>query len=361
MKNHLFSKYSLGPINLDNRIVVSPMCQYMASNGVANDWHLMHYGNMSIGAGSLIIFEATHVSSIGRITNKCLGLYSDECEESLKRVVDFCKNHGSAKLGIQLAHSGRKGSTHPPINGGTPLTKSESAWETIAPSPLPFSNNWHIPRMMEKNDMEQVKYEFVQALIRAARIGFDVIELHAAHGYLLHQFLSPLTNHREDEYGGSLENRMRFPLEVFKALKEIIPEKVALGVRVSGSDWVEGGINEDELVEFVIELNKIGCNFVDVTSGQLDPTQQIKFKPGFNLPFSKKIIDSTNISTMAVGLITNPIQANEIITSGRANLVAIARAAMDNPRWAWHAARELDIKIDYSPNYQRCHPNIWKS
>ena len=233
MKNHLFSKYTLGPITLDNRIVVSPMCQYMASNGVANDWHLMHYGNMSIGAGSLIIFEATHVSSIGRITNKCLGLYSDECEESLKRVVDFCKNHGSAKLGIQLAHSGRKGSTHPPMNGGATLTKSESAWETIAPSALPFSNDWHIPRMMEKKDMEQVKHEFVQALLRATRIGFEVIELHAAHGYLLHQFLSPLSNHREDEYGGSLENRMRFPLEVFKALKEPPTSGKALGGSVS--------------------------------------------------------------------------------------------------------------------------------
>ena len=179
MKNHLFSNYKLGPITLDNRIVVSPMCQYMASNGVANDWHLMHYGNMSIGAGSLVIFEATHVSNIGRITNKCLGLYSDECEKGLQRVVDFCKNHGTSKLGIQLAHSGRKGSSNPPMNGGGALTKSEFPWETIAPSALPFSDDWHIPRIMEKNDMEQVKHEFTQALIRATRIGFKVIELHA--------------------------------------------------------------------------------------------------------------------------------------------------------------------------------------
>jgi len=236
MNSHLFSEYKLGPVMLENRIVVSPMCQYMAEDGSANDWHLMHYGNMSIGAGGLIMFEATHVSAVGRITHKCLGLYSDQNEQALKRVVDFCRTHGRAKLGIQLAHSGRKGSAKTPMEGMSSLGKDDSPWETLAPSALPFADGWHTPKAMQKEDLERVKQEFLSAAIRAVRLGFDVIELHAAHGYLLNQFLSPLSNHRTDEYGGTAENRMRFPLEILDALKQTIPASVALGARISGTD-----------------------------------------------------------------------------------------------------------------------------
>jgi 2,4-dienoyl-CoA reductase-like NADH-dependent reductase (Old Yellow Enzyme family) len=360
MKSHLFSEYKLGPVMLENRIVVSPMCQYMAEDGSANDWHLMHYGNMSIGAGGLIMFEATHVSSVGRITHKCLGLYSDQNEQALKRVVDFCRTHGRAKLGIQLAHSGRKGSAKTPMEGMSSLGKDDSPWETLAPSALPFADGWRTPKAMQKEDLERVKQEFLSAAIRAVRLGFDVIELHAAHGYLLNQFLSPLSNHRTDEYGGAAENRMRFPLEILDALKQTIPASVALGARISGTDWVDGGISEDDMVEFTAALEARGCDFVDVTSGQLDPRQQIPFAPGFNLPFSKKVKSSAKIAAMGVGMITNPLQAEDAIATGSADLIAIARAAMDDPRWAWHAARDLDAPIEYAKNYQRCHPSVWQ-
>ena len=360
MSSHLFSSYQLGPIELANRIVVSPMCQYMATDGRASDWHLMHYGNLSIGAGALLMFEATHVSAQGRITHRCLGLYDDETEASLQRVVDFCREYGEAKLGIQLAHAGRKGSARTPMEGMSALKENENPWETVAPSAIAFTDGWHTPKMMNVSDLDRVKSEFVAAAKRAARIGFDVIELHAAHGYLLNQFTSPLSNQRTDEYGGpELDRRLKYPLEVFRAVREAVPTTVAVGARISGSDWVDGGLNPDEMSVFARELEASGCHFVDVTSGQLDARQKIGFAPGFNLPFSNRVKKETSMTTMGVGMITNASQAEEAIRSGDADLIALARGVMDDPRWAWHAAQALGHEMTYSPNYQRCHPSVW--
>ena len=360
MTSALFSPIELRGLRLANRIVVSPMCQYMSVNGSANDWHLMHLGQFAMGAGGLLITEATHVSAVGRITPRCLGLYSEENEKSIKHVVDFCRKHGVAKLGIQLAHAGRKGSVHTPFEGGKPLAANEGAWTTVAPSALPFGSDWHIPAALTKPGLQEVKRQFADAARRAARIGFDVAELHGGHGYLLHQFLSPISNRRDDEYGGGASNRMRFPLEVFEAVRAAWPDDRPLGIRVSATDWIEGGWTPEETVAFARELKARGCDFVDVTSGQLDPRQQIPMAPGYNVPFAEKVRKETGIAVMSVGMITKPKQAEEIVAAGKADLIAIARAMMDDPRWAWHAARDLGAEAPYAPNYVRCSPAVWK-
>ncbi len=360
MSAQLFTPLSMRGLTLPNRIVVSPMCQYMSVNGSANDWHLMHLGQFAMGAGGLLITEATHVSAVGRITHRCLGLYSDENENTLKRVVDFCRKHGVVKLGIQLAHAGRKGSAHTPFEGGKSLAPDENPWTTVAPSALPFGPGWHIPAALTKPGLQEVKQQFVESAKRALRIGFDLIELHSAHGYLLHEFLSPISNHRKDEYGGPLENRMRFPLEVFDSVRAVWPNERPLGARVSATDWIEGGWTPDEAVVFAKAMKARGCDFIDVSSGALDPRQQIPMAPGYNVPFAEKIRKGAGIATMSVGMITKPAQAEEIIASGKADLIAIARAAMDDPRWAWRAARELGAEAPYAPNYVRCSPAVWK-
>ncbi len=360
MTSALFTPFELRGLALPNRIVVSPMCQYSSQQGSANDWHLMHLGQFAMGAAGLLITEATHVSAVGRISHRCLGLYSDDNEATLKRVVDFCRRYGVAKLGIQLAHAGRKGSVHTPAEGSKPLASGEQPWTTVAPSALPFGPGWHTPQALTREGLREVKQQFVEATQRAARIGFDLAELHAGHGYLLHEFLSPISNRREDEYGGSTANRMRFPLEVFEAVRAAWPAQRPLGVRVSATDWVEGGWTPEETVLLARELKALGCDFLDLTSGQLDPRQQIPFAPGYNLPFAEKVKREAGVAVMAVGMITRARQAEDIVASGRADLVAIARAMMDDPRWAWHAARELGEQTAYAPSYQRCHPSVWK-
>ncbi|MEO8627132.1 MAG: NADH:flavin oxidoreductase/NADH oxidase [Betaproteobacteria bacterium] len=360
MSSTLFTPFPLRGLTLPNRIVVSPMCQYMSENGSANDWHLMHLGQFAMGAAGLVITEATHVSPVGRITHRCLGLYSDENESALKRVVDFCRTYGVAKLGIQIAHSGRKGSAHPPGAGGKPLAAHENPWVTLAPSSLPFAPGWHTPAALSSDGLKAIKQQFVDATVRAARIGFDLAELHAGHGYLLHEFLSPIANQREDEYGGSTLNRIRFPLEVFAAARAAWPEDRPMGIRVSATDWIENGWTPAETVIFARELKALGCDYVDVTSGQLDPRQKIPLAPGYNVPLAQQVKAETGIATMAVGLITKPEQAERIVASGQADLVALARGVMDDPRWAWHAARELGAEAPYPANYMRAHPSQWK-
>ena len=360
MSSALFTPLVLRGLTLRNRIVVSPMCQYSSDDGSSNDWHLMHLGQFAMGAGGLVFTEATHVSAIGRISHRCLGLYSDENETSLKRVIDFCRRFGVAKLGIQLAHAGRKGSVQPPAQGSKPLGSGESPWQTVAPSALPFGPGWHTPTALGREGLAQIKQQFVDAARRAARIGFDVVELHCAHGYLLHEFLSPISNRRDDEYGGSTQNRIKFPLEVFEAVRANWPAERPLGARVSATDWVDGGWTPRESVLLARELKALGCDFVDVSSGQLDPRQQIPFGPAYNLPFAEQIKKEVGITTMSVGMITRARQAEEVIASGRADLVAMARAMMDDPRWAWHAARELGAEAAYAPNYIRCSPAQWK-
>jgi 2,4-dienoyl-CoA reductase-like NADH-dependent reductase (Old Yellow Enzyme family) len=360
MPSALFAPLPLRGLTLPNRIVVSPMCQYNSEHGSANDWHLMHLGQFAMGAAGLVITEATHVSPIGRITHRCLGLYSDENEATLKRVIDFCRQYGVAKLGIQLAHAGRKGSVHPPAAGGKPLGPDEHPWITVGPSALPFGPGWHTPSALTRAGLNQVHEQFVDATRRALRIGFDLIELHIGHGYLLHEFLSPISNQRDDEYGGSTANRIRYPLEVFSAVRAVWPSDRPLGVRVSATDWIEGGWTVEETVVFARELKALGCDFIDATSGQLDPRQKIPLAPGYNVPLAHRVKRETGMTTMAVGLITKPRQAEELVASGQADLIALARGMMDDPRWAWHAARELGGEALYAPNYVRCSPAQWQ-
>jgi 2,4-dienoyl-CoA reductase-like NADH-dependent reductase (Old Yellow Enzyme family) len=360
MTSRLFSPITLRGLALDNRIVVSPMCQYMAEQGSAGDWHLMNLGQYAMGAAGLVFTEATHVSAVGRITPSCLGLYSDANEQALARVVDFCRRWGVAWLGIQLAHAGRKGSALPPERGSGPAGPEDGAWTPVAPSALPFDEGWHVPAALDGAGIAEIREQFVAATGRATRVGFDVIELHCAHGYLLHQFLSPLSNRRDDAYGGSLENRMRLPLEIFEAVRAAWPADRPLGVRISATDWVEGGWDLAQSLVLAGELKSLGCDFIDVSSGGLDPRQKIDLKPGYQVPFAERIRAETGLVTMAVGLITEPAQAEAIVAGGQADLIAMARAMMDDPRWAWHAARALGAETAYSPRYVRCSPALWR-
>jgi len=358
MASALFAPITLRSLTLKNRIVVSPMCQYNSDNGTANDWHLMHLGQFSLGAGALVMTESTHVSAEGRISLKCAGMYSDENEAAMKRVIDFCRKYGVTAHGLQLGHAGRKGSTLPPAQGGKPLKPEEGAWQTIAPSPLPYAPDWHVPREMTKADIARVREEFVQATRRAERIGYDLVEMHAGHGYLGHEFLSPLSNKRTDEYGGKLENRMRFPLETFAAMRAAWPADKPMGVRISVTDWVEGGWDADQSVVFAKELKKLGCDYIDISSGALDPRQQVPFAPGYNIPFAAKVKKESGLPTMCVGLITSARECEDFIASGKTDFVVLARGMMWNPRFAWHAAEELGADAPYAPKYMACHPKM---
>ena len=356
MTSMLFSPMTLRDLTLPNRIVVSPMCQYNSNEGSANDWHLAHLGGLSMGAAGLVIFEMTNVSLEGRISPRCATLCTDENEAALKRVVDFCRTYGVAKLGIQIGHAGRKGSQQPPALGGKALTLEEGAWQTVAPSAIPFGD-YPAPRELAKDEIAGLVEAHRQAVARAERIGFDLVEMHGGHGYLIHQFLSPLSNQRTDEYGGSLENRMRFPLEVFRAMRAEWPAQKPMGIRVSATDWVDGGFNPDEAVVFAKELKALGCDFVDVTTAGLDHRQQIPLSAGYQVPFGERIRKEAEIATMSVGLIGGGArQAEEIIASGQADFVMIGRDALYDPRWAWHAAEELGATTEYAPKYRMAQP-----
>ena len=360
MGSVLFSPISLRSLTLANRIVVSPMCQYSAEDGNASDWHLMHLGNFSVSGAGLVMVEATAVEPRGRITYGDLGLYSGSNEEALGRALQFCRQYGQARMGIQLAHAGRKGSDHLPWEEpGRPLAPQEGAWQTVAPSPISYDEAWPVPQDLDWAGLETVREAFVAATQRAARLNFDLVELHGAHGYLLHQFLSPLSNQRTDEYGGTLENRLRFPLEVFSAVREHWPEPKPLGVRISATDYIEGGWQLADSVVFANELKKRGCDFIDVSGGGLAPQQRITPGPGYQVVFAEEIRRQAKITTMVVGMINQPRQAEAIIASGQADLVALARGMLYNPRWAWHAAEELGAEASYPPQYLRCQPVRW--
>ncbi len=310
-----------------------------------------------MGAAALVMTEATAVSAEGRISHKCLGLYCDDNEAALGRVIEFCRRHGVTALGIQLAHAGRKASTHPPAAGGGPLGTDQGAWTALAPSAVAFAADWHVPEAVDAEAMARIKAEFAAAATRAARIGFDLDELHYAHGYLVHEFLSPIANRRTDGYGGSLANRLRYPLEVFEAVRAVWPADKPLGVRVSATDWVAGGWTPEETVVLARELSGLGCDFVDVSSGGMDPGQQIPLGPGYQVPLAAKLRAEAGIATMAVGMITEPQQAEDIVASGGADMVALARGMMYDPRWAWRAAEALGADTAYAPGYVRCQPS----
>ena len=354
----LFSPYNLRDVQFSNRITVAPMCQYSAVDGTPGDWHLMHLGHLAISGAGLLICEATGVSPEGRITPDCTGLYSDENEAAFAKLVAFCRSISPVRMGIQLGHAGRKGSTRAPWLDGGPLTAEEGAWETPAPSPVPYLDSWDAPREMDAIELEQVKTDFVASTRRAARVGFELVEIHMAHGYLLHQFLSPITNQRTDEYGGDLEGRMRYPLEIFEAVRGEFPSERPVTVRVSASDWIEGGWDLDQSEELSKRLRDLGCDLIHVSSGGLDQRQRILTGPGYQIGMSERIRRAVGIPTMAVGEITNAIQAETIIRSGQADAVALARGLLWDPRWVWKAAVELGAEIDLPAPYARANPAL---
>jgi 2,4-dienoyl-CoA reductase-like NADH-dependent reductase (Old Yellow Enzyme family) len=352
----LFTPIQLGGITLPNRIVVSPMCQYSADDGAMNDWHLIHLGQLAESGPGLLVVEATGVTREGRITHGCTGLYTDGNEAAMARVVQACRRVSKNPIGIQLAHAGRKASTHPPFKGGKPLGAGESPWQTVAPSPIPFGEGWHVPHEMTAGEIRKLAEDFVQAALRAKRMGFDAVELHSAHGYLLHQFLSPLANQRKDEYG---TNRMKAPLEIAQAVRDVWPKERALGARISGSDWVEGGAGPDDAVAYARELKRIGYDYVCVSSGAMSPLARMKVEANYQVGFASLVRQSVQIAVRAVGMIADPEQAEEIVASGKADMVAMARAFLDNPRWVWHAAEHFGLKIDYPPQYARTRYDSW--
>lgn len=358
MPSKLFSTISLRDLTLANRLVVSPMGQYNSRNGSATDWHLMHLGQFSLGGFGLVMTEVSAVEPAGRVSHACAGIWSDENELALKRVVDFCKEYGVSALGLQIGHSGRKGSTTSMFDGAKPLMPADGGWQTVAPSEIPFAPGWQTPRALSKSELATLVEQFSAAVRRADRIGYDLVELHGGHGYLIHQFLSPLSNQRDDEYGGTLENRMRFPLQVFAAMRAAWPAHKPMGIRISATDWITGGWDVEETIVFARELKDLGCDYIDVSSGALDLRQQIPLGPGYQVPLSAQIRRAVGLPTMTVGLITDPRQADQIVGSGQADLVAMARGAMWNPRWPWHAAEELGAEVPYARRSMPCHPSV---
>jgi 2,4-dienoyl-CoA reductase-like NADH-dependent reductase (Old Yellow Enzyme family) len=358
MPSPLFAPIKLGDVEFDNRIVVSPMCQYSAVDGCATDWHMAHLGMLANSGAGLVIVEATGVERSGRITHGCTGLYSDDNEAAMKRVVDFCRRTGTAKLGIQIAHAGRKASSQRPWEGGGALKPGQDPWETIAPSALPFGPGWHTPRAMAADDFARVKHAFVASAERAVRIGFDAIELHGAHGYLLHSFMSPLSNKREDEYGGTLENRLRFPREIAAAVRAVVPRTVALGARITGHDWADGGLTPADAVFCAKTLKAAGLDYVDVSSGGIAPDVRTPTTPGYNTDIAAEV-RATGIATRVVGMIVTPQQAEAVVAEGKADMVALARAFLDAPHWGWHAAQTLGAEVKRPLQYQRAAPKLW--
>jgi NADPH2 dehydrogenase len=356
---HLFEPITLGGVELANRVAVSPMCQYSADDGSANDWHRQHLGTLSVSGAGLLIVEMTGVEPEGRITPHCLGRYSDANEAALASVVALCRRWGNAKLGIQLAHAGRKASAKVPWQGGRPLRPSEGAWQTYAASAIPFDDNWPAPQTLDEAGLARIREAFVAATKRADRLGFDLLELHGAHGYLLHNFVSPVSNRRNDGYGGSLANCMRFPLEIAAAVRAVWPRAKALGMRITGSDWIGGGLTPDDAGVLANELHEIGFDYVCVSSGGVSPQARVVLGPGYQVPFAEAVKKASRIAVQSVGLIVDPHLAEAVVAEGRADCVALARGFLDDPRWAWHAAETLGAEALHPPQYARAQPKLW--
>jgi len=352
----LFAPFALGPLPLRNRIVIAPMCQYSAVDGAATDWHLVHLGHLALSGAGLLIIEATAVEPDGRITPGCLGLWSDATEAALARVLRAVRAHSRMPIAIQLGHAGRKGSSHVPWQGGMLIPPGEGGWQTLAPSALPQLEGEASPLALDDAGLARVVAAFVDAAKRAHRLGLDAIELHAAHGYLLHQFLSPLSNVRSDAYGGSLANRMRFPLRVFDAVRAVVPASMALGLRLSATDWVDGGWDPAQSLVFARELQARGLDFLHVSSGGVSPQQKIPIGPGYQVGLAEALKRATGLPTIAVGLITEPEQAEAIVADCQADLVALARGMLFDPRWPWHAAARLGGQVEAPPQYWRSLP-----
>jgi 2,4-dienoyl-CoA reductase-like NADH-dependent reductase (Old Yellow Enzyme family) len=357
-KSALFRPIRIGGLELANRIVIAPMCQYSAQDGCMNDWHLIHLGHLALSGAALITIEATAVTADGRITYADVGLYNDSTESAMERVLDGIRRWSKMPIGIQLSHAGRKASTEVPWKGGAQLPPEDShGWNTVAPSNIPFAEGNVLPSALDRNGMRRVREAFVTAAVRAARLGVDLIQLHAAHGYLLHQFLSPLSNHRDDEYGGVLENRMRFPLEVFDAVRQVFPTEKPVSVRVSATDWIPGGWDLSQTIVFAQALEARGCGAIHVSSGGNSPAQRIPVGPGYQVPFARAIKASVGMPVVAVGLITGVEQAEAIVLTGDADMVALARTILYDPRWPWHAAAQLGATVRAPYQYLRSQPS----
>jgi 2,4-dienoyl-CoA reductase-like NADH-dependent reductase (Old Yellow Enzyme family) len=358
-RSRLFESLTLGGLTLPNRVAVSPMCQYSAEDGSATDWHVQHLGTLAVSGAGLVVVEQTAVEPAGRISPGCVGLYSDANEAALARVVTACRRWGGARLGIQLAHAGRKGSTKLPWEGGGPLAADSGAWATAAPSAIAFGDGWPAPEALDEGGLSRIRDAHVAAARRADRLGFDLVEVLAAHGFLLHSFLSAISNRRSDAYGGTLDGRMRFPLEVAAAIREVWPRTKAIGMRITGSDWIAGGITVEEAGSFAVALGAIGFDYVCVSSGGISPEARPTVAPGYQVPFAAAVRQASGMAVQAVGMILDPYQAEAIVADGRADCVALARAFLDDPRWAWHAADALGIDLDYAPQYRRAQRGQW--
>ncbi|HYN62246.1 MAG TPA: NADH:flavin oxidoreductase/NADH oxidase [Rubrivivax sp.] len=352
----LFSPYALGSLSLKNRIVIAPMCQYSAADGAATDWHLIHLGHLALSGAGLLVIEATAVEATGRITPGCLGLWSDANEAALQRVLAAVRGHSRMPVAIQLAHAGRKGSSHAPWDGGQLIAPADGGWPPEAPSALPHAAGETAPLALDASGLQRIATAFAAAARRAHRLGLDAIELHAAHGYLLHQFLSPISNARDDAYGGSLDKRMRFPLEVFDAVRAAVPASMPVGVRLSATDWVDGGWDMAQSLVFARQLQARGLGFLHVSSGGVSPLQKIPIGPGYQVAMAAQLRRETGLPTIAVGLITEPEQAEAIVAGGQADLVALARGMLFDPRWPWHAAARLGATVEAPPQYWRSTP-----
>jgi len=357
----LFTPFKVGKLDLANRIVIAPMCQYSAVDGCMTDWHLIHLGHLALSGAALMMLEAAAVTPEGRITYGDVGLYDDASEAAIARTLESVRRWSDMPIGIQLSHAGRKASCEVPWKGGGQIAPdAEQGWQTEAPSPAGFLPDDAPPTALDREGLARLRDAFAAAATRAARLGIDAIQLHAAHGYLLHQFLSPLANRRDDDYGGSLENRMRFPLEVYDAVRAAFPADRPVTMRVSGTDWVEGGWDGEQTVAFAKALEARGCDAIHVSSGGLSPDQQIPVGPSYQVPLARQVKQAVGIPVVAVGLITDYEQAEAIIGTGDADLVALARTLLYDPRWPWHAAAHLGGHVKAPNQYLRSQPRQYK-
>lgn len=353
----LFDPIRIRNLELVNRIVVAPMCQYSAQDGCMNDWHLIHLGQLALSGAAALTIEATAVTESGRITHADVGLYNDKTETAMARVLEAIHRWSSMPIGIQLCHAGRKASTEVPWQGGAQLPlASPNGWETMAPSAIPFHAGDRVPAALNHAGMREIRTAFVVSARRAARLGLDFVQLHVAHGYLLHQFLSPISNQRTDQYGGSLESRMRFPLEVFEAVRQEFPVEKAVSVRVSATDWVPGGLNIEQTTVFAQALESIGCDAIHISSGGNSPEQKIPVGPSYQVPLARAVKAVVSMPVVAVGLITEFEQAEAILLSGDADLIALARTVLYDPRWPWHAAAHFGASVHAANQYLRSQP-----
>jgi 2,4-dienoyl-CoA reductase-like NADH-dependent reductase (Old Yellow Enzyme family) len=357
-KSTLFEPIRLRSLELANRIVIAPMCQYSAQDGCMNDWHLIHLGQLSVSGAALLTIEATAVLPDGRITYADVGLYNDKTESAMDRVLEGIRRWSKMPIGIQLSHAGRKASTEVPWKGGGQLPPADPlGWHTVGPSSISFKPENIPPSALDRKGMREIREAFVAGALRADRLGLDLVQLHAAHGYLLHQFLSPLSNQRTDDYGGSLENRMRFPLEVFESVRQAFPSGKPVSVRVSATDWIPGGLEVDQTIIFAKALERLGCDAIHVSSGGNGLQQKIKVGPSYQVPLARSIKAAVDIPVIAVGLITAFEQAEGIVLTGDADMIALARAILYDPRWPWHAAARLGATVRVPSQYLRSQPN----